>query len=63
MTAGYNGAMTEPAQPASVYDLAHAEEACRDAVTLADRRGHPLTTAIAFWGMGYLHLFRSEPGR
>jgi pimeloyl-ACP methyl ester carboxylesterase/DNA-binding SARP family transcriptional activator/predicted ATPase len=43
--------------------LAHAEEACRDAVTLADRLGHPLTTAIAFWGMGYLHLFRSEPGR
>ncbi|MCP8937616.1 alpha/beta fold hydrolase [Alsobacter sp. SYSU M60028] len=43
--------------------LLPADEACREAVDLAEKLAHPLTTAIAYWGMSYLHLFRSEPAR
>ncbi len=44
-------------------DFNHATALCQDAVALAERLNHPLTTALAYWGRGYLHLFRSEPTR
>jgi predicted ATPase len=34
---------------------------CTEAVELAERLAHPLTTALACWGMSYLHMFRREP--
>ena len=34
---------------------------CTEAVELADRLAHPLTKALAYWGMSYLHMFRREP--
>ena len=41
--------------------LEHGMAQCREAVELAEQLSHPLTTAIAYWGMSYLHMFRSEP--
>jgi tetratricopeptide (TPR) repeat protein len=38
-----------------------AMQRCRTAVELAERLSHPLTTALAYWGLSYLHMFRREP--
>jgi predicted ATPase len=34
---------------------------CRSAVELAERVAHPLSIALAYWGLSYLHMFRREP--
>ena len=34
---------------------------CDDAIGLADRLQHPMTTALAYWGASYLHMFAGEP--
>ena len=34
---------------------------CREALELASALNHPLTTAVAYWGLSYVHLFRGEP--
>jgi predicted ATPase len=34
---------------------------CRDAVDLAQRLDHPLTTALAYWASSYVHMLRREP--
>ena len=36
---------------------------CEDAIELADRLQHPMTTALAHWGASYLHIFAGEPDR
>jgi tetratricopeptide (TPR) repeat protein len=41
--------------------LERATIRCTEAVELAERLAHPLTTALAYWGMSYLHMFRREP--
>ena len=33
---------------------------CEDAIGLAERLQHPLTTALAYWGTAYLHMFAGE---
>jgi predicted ATPase len=33
----------------------------REALAMAERLGHPLTLALAQWGVSYVHLFRREP--
>ncbi len=38
-----------------------ALQRCRSALLLAEELGHPLTLAVAQWGMSYVHLFRREP--
>ena len=40
--------------------LDHAAERCRGALALAERLSHPLTTALAYWGLAYLAMFRRE---
>jgi class 3 adenylate cyclase/tetratricopeptide (TPR) repeat protein len=44
-------------------DPAKARERCQEALTLAERLHHPLTTALAHWGSSYLSLFAGEPER
>ena len=34
---------------------------CREALELAESLDHPLTTAIAYWGLSYLGIFAEEP--
>jgi len=34
---------------------------CNQSIELAGRFEHPLTTALAYWGLSYLHMFASEP--
>lgn len=34
---------------------------CREALALAEDLAHPLTLALAYWGLSYVHLFRREP--
>ncbi|HSK39877.1 MAG TPA: AAA family ATPase, partial [Arenibaculum sp.] len=34
---------------------------CREALALAEDLSHPLTLALAYWALSYLHLFRREP--
>ena len=34
---------------------------CREAIVLAERLAHPLTTALAQWAFSYVHLLRREP--
>jgi DNA-binding SARP family transcriptional activator/predicted ATPase/class 3 adenylate cyclase len=41
--------------------LETATRRCQDALQLAQRFSHPLTTALAYWGLSYLHMFRGEP--
>jgi pimeloyl-ACP methyl ester carboxylesterase/DNA-binding SARP family transcriptional activator/tetratricopeptide (TPR) repeat protein len=41
-------------------DPAAARRRCRESVDLAERLQHPLTTALAYWGSGYLHIFAGE---
>jgi predicted ATPase len=38
-----------------------ASERCNAALALAERLAHPLTTALAYWGLAYLGIFRREP--
>lgn len=38
-----------------------ALDICRDAVALAERLNHPLTTAIAYYSYSMTHIFRGEP--
>jgi class 3 adenylate cyclase len=42
-------------------DLGVAFERCHAALDLAQRFSHPLTMALAYWGLSYLHIFRREP--
>jgi pimeloyl-ACP methyl ester carboxylesterase/class 3 adenylate cyclase/tetratricopeptide (TPR) repeat protein len=42
-------------------DPASAHRDCREAVELAERLQQPLTTALAYWGFSYLHIFAGEP--
>jgi predicted ATPase len=42
-------------------DLNLAFDLCRGSLDLAQQFTHPLTTALAYWGMSYLHIFRREP--
>ncbi|MBS3647302.1 alpha/beta fold hydrolase [Pseudaminobacter sp. 19-2017] len=42
-------------------DPAGAHRYCRDAVELAERLQQPLSTALAYWGFSYLHVFAGEP--
>jgi predicted ATPase len=35
---------------------------CGEALALAQEVSHPLTLALAYWALSYLHLFRQEPG-
>jgi predicted ATPase len=42
-------------------DPARAKAHSSDAVALAERLQHPLTLALAHWGMGQLHLFSRQP--
>src|SRR5262249_5380784 len=42
-------------------DIAAAGKRCRDALELAERLAHPLTTAVAYWGLAYLHILCREP--
>jgi hypothetical protein len=47
-----------------LWQQGHLERAtirCTEAVQLAEKLAHPLTTALAYWGMSYLHIFRREP--
>jgi tetratricopeptide (TPR) repeat protein len=37
-----------------------ARRRCRESVELAENLQHPLTTALAYWGSGYLHIFAGE---
>jgi len=37
-------------------------ERCREALDLAQRVEHPLTTALAHWAYSFVHLLRREPG-
>jgi DNA-binding SARP family transcriptional activator/predicted ATPase len=43
----------------SAQALAH----CEDALALDADIRHPLTTALAYWGLSFVHLFRGEPAR
>jgi DNA-binding SARP family transcriptional activator/class 3 adenylate cyclase/predicted ATPase len=48
----------------SLWQQGKAEQAmsrCQDALILARQVSHPLTLALAHWGMSYLHIFRREP--
>ena len=38
-----------------------ALERCREGLRLAEEVGHPLTMALAYWALSYVHLFRREP--
>jgi DNA-binding winged helix-turn-helix (wHTH) protein/predicted ATPase len=38
-----------------------ASERCEGALMLAERLAHPLTTALAYWALSYLGIFRREP--
>ena len=40
--------------------LDRATERCHGALALAERLSHPLTTALAYWGLAYLAIFRRE---
>jgi predicted ATPase len=47
-----------------LWQQGHLERAtirCTEAMQLAEKLAHPLTTALAYWGMSYLHMFRREP--
>jgi pimeloyl-ACP methyl ester carboxylesterase/DNA-binding SARP family transcriptional activator/tetratricopeptide (TPR) repeat protein len=44
-------------------DPAKARLRCEEAIALAKRLQHPLTTALAYWGTSYLHIFAGEPER
>jgi DNA-binding winged helix-turn-helix (wHTH) protein/predicted ATPase len=41
--------------------LDRASERCDEALQLAERLSHPLTTALAYWGLSYLGIFRRAP--
>jgi DNA-binding SARP family transcriptional activator/predicted ATPase len=41
--------------------LDHAASRCREALELAERLAHPLTTALAYWALSHLHVLRQEP--
>src|SRR5262249_43075779 len=41
--------------------LDRANGRCREALELAERLRHPLTTALAYWGLSYLYILRREP--
>jgi DNA-binding winged helix-turn-helix (wHTH) protein/predicted ATPase len=41
--------------------LDRADERCNAALELAERLAHPLTTALAYWSLAYLGIFRREP--
>jgi DNA-binding SARP family transcriptional activator/predicted ATPase/ABC-type thiamine transport system ATPase subunit len=38
-----------------------ALELCREGLRLAEEVAHPLTLALAYWALSYVHLFRREP--
>ena len=40
--------------------IEEATERCLDALGLAEQLAHPLTSALAYWGLSYLHMFRRE---
>jgi DNA-binding SARP family transcriptional activator/predicted ATPase len=40
--------------------LDRAAERCHEALALAERLSHPLTTALAYWALGCLGIFRRE---
>jgi predicted ATPase len=42
--------------------LDRADERCHGALALAERLSHPLTTALAYWTLGCLAIFRREAG-
>jgi DNA-binding SARP family transcriptional activator/predicted ATPase len=42
-------------------DAEKAARLCGDALSLSQRLSHPLTTALAYWALGILHLFNAEP--
>lgn len=42
-------------------DPAKARQRCEEALELAERLQHPLTTALAHWASSYLYVFASEP--
>lgn len=41
--------------------LDHASARCEEALELAERLSHPLTTGLAYWSLSYLGIFRREP--
>jgi len=41
--------------------LARAHERCHGALALAERLAHPLTTALAYWGLACLAIFNRQP--
>jgi predicted ATPase len=41
--------------------LDRASERCHEALALAERLSHPLTTSLAYWGLSCLGTFRGEP--
>jgi predicted ATPase len=41
--------------------LDRASERCHGALALAERLSHPLTTALAYWSLSCLDIFRGEP--
>jgi DNA-binding SARP family transcriptional activator/predicted ATPase/ABC-type thiamine transport system ATPase subunit len=40
-----------------------AVERCQEGLRLAEEVAHPLTLALAYWALSYVHLFRREPAR
>jgi len=40
--------------------LDRASDRCNGALALAERLSHPLTTALAYWALSYLAIFRGE---
>jgi predicted ATPase len=47
-----------------LWQQGYADQAlarCRDALRLAEQLGHPLTLALAYWALSYVHLLRREP--
>jgi len=44
-------------------DPGKARHRCQEALALAERLEHPLTTALAYWGASYLCLFAGNPER
>jgi tetratricopeptide (TPR) repeat protein len=42
-------------------NIEKATQRCRAALELAEHVSHPLTIALAYWGLSYLHMFRWEP--
>jgi class 3 adenylate cyclase len=42
-------------------ELEIGADRCQQALDLAKKLSHPLTTALAYWGLSYFHIFRRQP--